>query len=340
MIKNIYPLHIFKYIKKFYALKYLVHKNNFLKFSFKTHKISSKKAYNFLKLAFKSLTKNNISFLFLKFNLIFKLLKRIPIPKVWSIKIVWYTTKGLLFLGIKKYKVNPLKQIRKTWMFWDQTKLKYLPFKSQSNKIKGCRLPLHILTMYNLKKNLLKKVNNSLPLINYNKFLFNYIQKLYFLIQLGIKKKKRFFKNYSSKAFTNKKQVKALLEKKKRSYAILKLNVSFSNFSFMLTSLTGQILRSINGGMDFKLTKRTRMTSRAVGKVMVAFLKIINESRRIHQRGIRYIKVEFIGPSKRFRQKLFKMFHRSCRKFKFRIVCQAEAFNRSYNGCRLSRKKR
>ena len=73
---------------------------------------------------------------------------------------------------------------------------------------------------------------------------------------------------------------------------------------------------------------------------MLVFLKVMKKSRRIQQRKIRFIKVEFVGPSKRYRQKLFKMFRRRCRKLKFRILCQSEAFHRSYNGCRLSRKKR
>ena len=261
VIKKELFLHIFKYIKKLYALKYILEKNKPFQ---KLFYMSKKKAFSFLNLALKTL-KNK--------------------PQI----LLFYFKKVCVYL---------------------------------------------------LKTKFLKKIKTSFTKNEFQNFLLKYIQKLYFLIQNVVKQKQRFLKNQSNKKLTNKKQMKAFLGKKKRSYAILKINVSFSNFTFMLTTLTGQILRWINGGRDHKLTKRTRMTSRAVGKVMLVFLKVMKKSRRIQQRKIRFIKVEFVGPSKRYRQKLFKMFRRRCRKLKFRILCQSEAFHRSYNGCRLSRKKR
>lgn len=124
-------------------------------------------------------------------------------------------------------------------------------------------------------------------------------------------------------------------EEKKRKYIVIRLFINFTNLNFSLTTLTGKILGWSSGGCILAQTRRTRLTSRTVGLLLNQFLLSV---RAILQK--KYVKIVFSGPSKRFRGKLSSILTRKARRFKMRILCIEEAFRKSFNGCRLHRKKR
>ncbi len=184
------------------------------------------------------------------------------------------------------------------------------------------------------KKNKLLKVNQQL--------FRNTLKKLVFVVNYALKKKNRQF-NLQPQLGLDKRQKRELQEKKKlrlQKYAILKINANFSNISLSLTSLTGQILVWKNGGSLSGETKRTRMTPRAVGNLMHLFLLALKKNKRLQQRKIRFLKIQFIGPSKKFRRKFIRMISYRSRRLKMSVLCWEEAYNRSFNGCRLHRRKR
>jgi hypothetical protein len=122
-----------------------------------------------------------------------------------------------------------------------------------------------------------------------------------------------------------------------KKYAIIRINIGFSNINMSLLTLQGKILFWLNGGsLNEAQSKRTRMTSRFVNELTSKFLinlkKIKNK--------ISFFKILFVGPSKRFRSKFFSIIKRKFQRFRFRILCKEEGFHRSFNGCRLTRKKR
>ena len=126
------------------------------------------------------------------------------------------------------------------------------------------------------------------------------------------------------------------------AYGVLRIHVGFTNVNLTLTTLTGQVLRWANGGElrgSFKETKRTRMTGRAIKNLILYFLNSKRGAERLIQQ-IRYLKVLFTGPSKRFRGKFLSLIQKKYRRSKVRLLCKEEGFRRSFNGCRLARKKR
>ena len=165
--------------------------------------------------------------------------------------------------------------------------------------------------------------------------LVAYKKKLDYLIAFFLRSTRRrsIFKFKSKRKHRNHK-LKAKL------YGIIKVNTQFSNLNFLLTTLQGKVIKWTSGGADLLGTRGTRMTSRAVNLLMRNFLKQIIKARRKKRLTIRYIKVQFTGPSKRFRAKFFNMIRRRRKTMRFCIVCREDAFQRSYNGCRLSRRKR
>jgi len=123
-----------------------------------------------------------------------------------------------------------------------------------------------------------------------------------------------------------------------KKYGIIRIDTGFTKINISFTTLDGKIINWINGGSDSTQTKRTRMSSRSVGNLMDRFLESFQK--KIRRKRIRFVKVLFVGPSKRLRSKLFSMVQKKSRSFKFSIICKEEGFRRSFNGCRLSRRKR
>ena len=122
-----------------------------------------------------------------------------------------------------------------------------------------------------------------------------------------------------------------------QKYAMIRIFIGFSNINFSLLTLEGKIVSWLNGGSSGDIhSKRTRMTGRYLTELMVKFLtnflKLKNK--------FTFFKVLFVGPSKRFRSKLFSTIKRKFKRLRYRIICKEEGFHRTFNGCRLSRKKR
>jgi ribosomal protein S11 len=120
---------------------------------------------------------------------------------------------------------------------------------------------------------------------------------------------------------------------KLQKYVIIRLFINFTNLNFSVTTLTGKVLGWHSGG-SLDQTRRTRLTARTVGLLLNKFLRAIR--RRLRKK---FVKIVFSGPSKRFRGKLSSMITKKARRFQMRILCHEEAF-KSFNGCRLHRKKR
>jgi ribosomal protein S11 len=172
---------------------------------------------------------------------------------------------------------------------------------------------------------------------SYSASLLNYKKKMHLLLQFYFKNTKR-ASAYSFKLIP--KTVKYKQKLKIKEYGIIKINTQFANLNFALTTLDGKVLKWTSGGADLLGTRGTRMTSRAVNLLMQNFLKQIIQARRKKRLSIRYIKVQYTGPSKRFRAKFFNMIRRKQHVMGFSILCREDAFQRSFNGCRLRRRKR
>ena len=125
---------------------------------------------------------------------------------------------------------------------------------------------------------------------------------------------------------------------KARKYGILRIHLGFSNFRLTLTTLEGQVVQWLNGGSDVTHSKRTRMTSRSVSTYLKTFLS--NLPAGLSRHGICYLKVLFLGPSKRFRGKLYSSVKKRSHSLGVQVLCQEEGFRRSFGGCRLARAKR
>lgn len=137
--------------------------------------------------------------------------------------------------------------------------------------------------------------------------------------------------NYLQKTVEN----RALLPNLQTKYGIIRIHCSFSNLNISLTTLDGKIIQWISAGSDKTQTKRTRMSSRAVGALLIRFFSTYKK-----KTGIRYVKVVFSGPSTKFRGKFLSIIKSWSRNLRFNVICVEEAFRRSFNGCRLARKKR
>lgn len=186
-----------------------------------------------------------------------------------------------------------------------------------------------------------RKKNSSL-LKMYIPLFKNTLKKLIVITNYILKNQDRHFR-FSNSIFMNSTERRELQDKQKlrlQKYAILKINTHFSNLSISLTTLTGQILVWKNGGCLPGETKRTRMTPRAVGNLMHLFLISLKKNKRLKQRKIRFLKIQFIGPSKKYRRKLIRMISQRALRLKMSVLCWEEAFHRSFNGCRLHRRKR
>jgi hypothetical protein len=172
----------------------------------------------------------------------------------------------------------------------------------------------------------------------YMSTLIAYKNKVDFLIRFFLRNKKRQWVFKVRNRRTYKKKYKKIA----RSYGIIKINTQFSNLNFLLSTLTGKVIRWTSGGSDLLGTRGTRMTSRSVHVLMKKFIKKIIKARRRKRNRlpIQYIKVQFTGPSRRFRAKFHNMIRRKRRAMRISILCREDAFQRSYNGCRLSRRKR
>ena len=118
------------------------------------------------------------------------------------------------------------------------------------------------------------------------------------------------------------------------NYGILRIHMGFTNFNYTLTSLKGNIIHTVNGGIGDP-SKRTRMTTRNTTELMSSFLISCKRDTEIQ-----FIKVLFTGPSKRFRGKLISIIKKKAPRMQWSIVCLEEGFRPGLQGHRLARRKR
>ena len=127
--------------------------------------------------------------------------------------------------------------------------------------------------------------------------------------------------------------------KKLKEFGVLRVDLRFTNMYLSLTQLTGQIISrysSSQGPKKYK-AKKDRMDFKVTQFIV---RKLIN---KIKKTPIKYIKIKFVGPSRKYRRKLLKFIRRFIKKnksYKFVILCVEESYNKNFNGCRLSRQKR
>lgn len=168
----------------------------------------------------------------------------------------------------------------------------------------------------------------------YKEFLESYLKKIEIIFELLSHQKFRKFKdiNFNKLNFN--------FSAGYKNYGIIKIDINFVNYNIILTTLDGKILKWIKAGSDAKQTRRTRFNSRAVGGILTLFFNRMKKS-YFKKLKMKYIKIELTGPSRKFGRKLVKMIKsKTTKAFKFRVICITEGFRRSFNGCRLARKKR
>jgi ribosomal protein S11 len=182
----------------------------------------------------------------------------------------------------------------------------------------------------NIKYKVFLKLNKKN--LNLHKF-FKKFNKLFLYV---IKLKKRKFNIFINNV--NKFKIKKI--NNLSNFAILKFNNYITNYNILLTTLQGKVLLWSNGGCLKDETKRTRMTARAVRLSYKFFLKKLKKSAKIKSMNIKYLKIQYIGPSKRFRGLIKRMTKVRRKSLKLKIFCVEEQFIDTFNGCKLIRKKR
>jgi hypothetical protein len=200
---------------------------------------------------------------------------------------------------------------------------------------------------YNKKRIIHKfqiKTNKILKLsLKYKKPCSFTHKKLYKNLLLTLKKNYTFL-NYLFNKITTIKKVTQTFAKTNvfhMKFGIFKINIRFSSFSVVLTDFKGKIISWINSGSDKKnKAKRTRMTPMAITKIMKRFLIFLYKKRVFIRYRFKFIKIDFTGPSIRFRKRFRNIIRKNERRYKYNIICTKESFSKSYNGCRLTRRKR
>ena len=116
--------------------------------------------------------------------------------------------------------------------------------------------------------------------------------------------------------------------------AIVKAFFNFTNTFILLTNVKGEIKNWVSAGTGKFFTK----LEKSVPQVPIALSFRI--SNIISRKKFKYIKLNYIGPSKRYRNKVYiSLKNRSwVRGYKF--VCVEEGYNKAFNGCRKRRLQR
>jgi ribosomal protein S11 len=126
---------------------------------------------------------------------------------------------------------------------------------------------------------------------------------------------------------------------KLKEFGVLRIDLRFTNMYLSLTQLTGQIISRYSSGQGPKKykAKKDRMNFKVIQFILKKLIKKINKTE------IKYIKIKFVGPSRKYRRKLLTFLRKlvkNNKQNKFIILCVEESYNKNFNGCRLSRQKR
>jgi ribosomal protein S11 len=240
----------------------------------------------------------------------------------------------------KKYKfLNFRINFYKKYLLLNYLKNKKIFFKNYLNNnkknINHFKLQKNKTLNINFFKNNLKQrisFNSKTNNLNLHRILKKFNELFLYIIKL----KKRKFNLF----FTSAIQLRKLKKNSFSRFAILKINNYITNYNFLFTTLQGKVLFWSNGGSLKDETKRTRMTPRAFRSAYKLFLKKIIEANKKRPYAFKYLKIQFIGPSKRFRYIIKRMTKVRQDRLKLRLFCIEEQYIDTFNGCRLARKKR
>ena len=170
-----------------------------------------------------------------------------------------------------------------------------------------------------------KDNNNSIKYFNYklnlfnnviSKSLFNFIYKSLFLIKT-LNNSKNLTNNFYNDKFN--------------SCGIVKSYLNFTNTFILLTNLKGEIKYWVSAGTGGFKTKIERFSPQ------VPISLCLRISNVIARKKLKHIKIQFSGPSKKFRSKVYYTLKNRSWIRKYRISSLEENYSTAYNGCRLKK---
>lgn len=160
---------------------------------------------------------------------------------------------------------------------------------------------------------------NKILLNNFNNLFFSFLyNNIKFLKKLN--KSAQLFKNFYRKKF--------------KSCGIVKAFFNFTNTFLLLTNLKGEIKNWVSAGTGKFFTK----FEKSVPQVPIALSFRI--SNIISRKKFKYIKINYIGPSRRYRNKVFISLKNRSWVRGYKLVCVEEGYKKAFNGCRKRRLKR
>jgi ribosomal protein S11 len=222
-----------------------------------------------------------------------------------------------MVLAKQNYKFNNVSAKLKE-NFYIIQELKFLLFnKKLKNKL--LKLILEKFNELNGKAFKFFLFKNKLLFSNFNNLFFNFLyNNVKFLKKL--KRSTQLFKNFYRRKF--------------KQCAIVKAFFNFTNTFLLLTNLKGEIKNWVSAGTGKFFTK----FEKSVPQVPIALSFRI--SNIISRKKFKYIKINYIGPSRRYRNKVFISLKNRSWVRGYKLVCIEEGYKKAFNGCRKRRLKR
>lgn len=118
------------------------------------------------------------------------------------------------------------------------------------------------------------------------------------------------------------------------NFAIVKAYFNFSNFFLLITNLKGEIQHWVSAASGQFEGASERTSSQA------AISLALRVSNLLRQKRYKRVKIQYTGPSKQFRMKIYRTLQARSWLRKFSIDLLEETFCPSFNGCRLKRAPR
>lgn len=127
---------------------------------------------------------------------------------------------------------------------------------------------------------------------------------------------------------------KNFYENRESKCAIVKAHFNFSNVFVLITSITGEIKNWVSTGTGGFVTKIERSSPQAPISIT------LRTSNVLARKKYRHVKIQYLGPSKRFRSKIFHTLRIRAWMRKFRLSVIEDKYSPAFNGCRLKRMPR
>jgi len=186
----------------------------------------------------------------------------------------------------------------------------FMKFETKLNK--------KVIAYFYTKKSNIRYFNYKLELFNQviSKSLFSFIYKSLFLIKILNTSKviyNNFYKDNLNKC------------------GIVKSYLNFTNTFILLTNLKGEIKCWVSAGTGGFKTKIERFSPQ------VPISLCLRISNVIARKKFKHIKIQFSGPSKKFRSKVYYTLKNRSWIRKYRISLLEESYSTAYNGCRLKK---